>query len=271
MRSAQPDPALQDWRKDNPQHPVLRDADAKWYVREERGGWILGPYERNAPAWAVHGVPEGFRADLLPLDLERIEEEYASFIHRIPSSEHCGLKDDFNGPICYTPDGNPLIGPAPGVQNFWYAEGFSFGITAAGGAGYYLAQLMSEGEAEIDMYSLDPRRFGPWMNRSYAAKKNEEAYEHVYILHHPDEERPACRPLKTAPCYDRLKAGGSARTILPRPGSMTMTRAPSGAAVGGSMPSAKPKPCAAGSGCLTRRPSPSTAFLGRAQRAFSIG
>ena len=156
----EPDPALQAWRADNPEHPVLRDADAKWYVREERGGWILGPYERGAPVWAKHGVPAGFRADLLPLDLERIEEEYMSMIHRVPSTETLGLKDDFNGPICYTPDGNPLVGPAPGVRNFWFAEGFSFGITAAGGTGHYLAQVMQEGEAEIDMWSLDPRRFG---------------------------------------------------------------------------------------------------------------
>ncbi|MEO0428756.1 MAG: FAD-dependent oxidoreductase [Pseudomonadota bacterium] len=205
----EPDPALVQWRSTNGEHPVLRDADAKWYVREERGGWILGPYERNAPAWAVHGVPETFRADLLPLDLERIEEEYTSFIHRIPSSEEVGLKDDYNGPICYTPDGNPLVGPAPGVENFYFAEGFSFGITAAGGTGHYLAQMITEGEAEIDMFSLDPRRFGRWMNREYAARKNEEAYEHVYVLHHPDEERPACRPLRTAPSYDRMKAAGA--------------------------------------------------------------
>ena len=203
------DPALVEWRKSNPEHPVLRDADAKWYVREERGGWILGPYEWNAPAWAVHGVPETFRADLLPLDLDRIEEEYASMLHRIPSSETCGLKDDYNGPICYTPDGNPLVGPAPGVPNFWFAEGFSFGITAAGGTGHYLAQMMTEGEAEIDMFSLDPRRFGRWINREYAARKNEEAYAHVYILHHPDEERQACRPLRTAPAYDRMAARGA--------------------------------------------------------------
>ncbi|MEO1722422.1 MAG: FAD-dependent oxidoreductase [Pseudomonadota bacterium] len=205
----EPDPALVQWRSTNGEHPVLRDADAKWYVREERGGWILGPYERNAPAWAVHGVPETFRADLLPLDLERIEEEYTSFIHRIPSSEEVGLKDDYNGPICYTPDGNPLVGPAPGVENFYFAEGFSFGITAAGGTGHYLAQMITEGEAEIDMFSLDPRRFGRWMNREYAARKNEEAYEHVYVLHHPDEERPACRPLRTAPSYDRMKVAGA--------------------------------------------------------------
>ncbi len=204
----EPDPALVAWRASNPPHPVLRDADARWYVREERGGWILGPYEDGAPARFAHGVPAGFRADLFPLDLERIETEYLSMIHRIPSSEQVGLKDDFNGPICYTPDGNPLIGPAPGLRNMWLAEGFSFGITAAGGAGHYLAQMM-EGEAEIDMASMDPRRFGPWITTDYAARKNEEAYAHVFVLHHPDEERPAARPLRTAPCHDRMRALGA--------------------------------------------------------------
>jgi len=206
----EPDPMLQAWRAaGNPEHPVLRDADAKWYVREERGGWILGPYERGAPARFLYDVPETFRADLFPLDLERIEEEYMSMIHRLPSSETVGLKDDFNGPICYTPDGNPLVGPAPGLRNMWLAEGFSFGITAAGGTGYYLAQLMTEGEAEIDMASLDPKRYGSWMTTEYAARKNEECYEHVFILHHPDEEREACRPLRTAPAYDRQLALGA--------------------------------------------------------------
>lgn len=205
----EPDPALVAFRKTHDEHPVLRDIDAKWYVREERGGWILGPYEQGAPARFEHGVPDSFRADLFPLDLDRIEEEYMSFIHRIPSTEHVGLKDDFNGPICYTPDGNPLVGPAPGLRNMWLAEGFSFGITSAGGTGHYLAQLMVEGEAEIDMASLDPRRYGRWTTTEYAARKNEECYSHVLVLHHPDEEREACRPLKTAPCYDRVKAAGA--------------------------------------------------------------
>jgi dimethylglycine dehydrogenase len=205
----EPDPALVEYRKTHGEHPVLRDADAKWYVREERGGWILGPYERGAPARFLYDVPQSFRADLFPLDLERIEEEYMSMIHRIPSSETVGLKDDYNGPICYTPDGNPLVGPAPGLRNMWLAEGFSFGITAAGGTGHYLAQMMTAGEAEIDMAALDPRRYGDWMTTEYAARKNEECYEHVFILHHPDEEREACRPLRTAPCYDRVKARGA--------------------------------------------------------------
>nr|WP_309503394.1 FAD-dependent oxidoreductase [uncultured Roseovarius sp.] len=206
------DPSLVEFRKQagNPEHPVIRDADAQSYVREERGGWILGVYEKNAPAVFEYGVPDSFRADLFPLDLERIEEQYMAMIHRIPSCEESGLKDDFNGPICYTPDGNPLVGPAPGLRNMWLAEGFSFGITAAGGTGYYLAQMMVDGEAEIDMASLDPKRYSSnWMTTEFAARKNEECYDHVYILHHPDEERPACRPLRTAPAYDRQKARGA--------------------------------------------------------------
>ena len=206
----EPDPELVAWRAaGNPEHPVLRDADSKWYVREERGGWILGPYELNAPARFEYGVPDSFRADLFSLDLERIEAEYMSMIHRVPSTETAGLKDDFNGPICYTPDGNPLVGPAPGLRNMWLAEGFSFGITAAGGTGYYLAQMMVEGEAEIDMASLDPKRYGSWTTTEYAARKNEECYEHVFVLHHPDEERQAARPLRTGPAYDRQKALGA--------------------------------------------------------------
>ena len=205
----EPDPALVEWRKQNGEHPVLRDVDARWYVREERGGWILGPYEDGAPARFRYGVPDSFRADLFPLNLERIEQEYMDFIHRIPSTEEVGLKDDFNGPICYTPDGNPLIGPAPGLRNMWLAEGFSFGITAGGGAGYYLAQMMVEGEAEIDMASLDPKRYGDWMTSEYATVKNEETYPFLLKLHWPDEERPAARPLRTSPAYDRQAKRGA--------------------------------------------------------------
>ncbi len=204
------DPDLVKFREEgNAEHPVIRDADAQSYVREERGGWILGVYEKDAPARFEYGVPDSFRADLFQLNLDRIEGQYMAMNHRIPSTEECGLKDDFNGPICYTPDGNPLVGPAPGLRNMWLAEGFSFGITAAGGTGYYLAQMMVEGEAEIDMASLDPKRYGDWMTTEFAARKNEEAYEHVYIVHHPDEERPACRPLRTSPAYDRQAARGA--------------------------------------------------------------
>ncbi|AZV79466.1 FAD-dependent oxidoreductase [Parasedimentitalea marina] len=205
------DPELVKWREaGNPEHPVVRDADNESYAREERGGWILGIYEHGAPARFEHGVPDSFRADLFPLDLDRIAEQYMAMTERVPSCAESGLKDDFNGPICYTPDGNPLVGPAPGLRNMWLAEGFSFGITAAGGTGYYLAQMMVDGEAEIDMASLDPKRYSSnWMTTEFAARKNEECYEHVYILHHPDEERPAARGLRTSPAYDRQKERGA--------------------------------------------------------------
>ena len=204
------DPSLVEYREaGNLEHPVIRDADAQSYVREERGGWILGVYEKDAPARFEHGVPDSFRADLFPLALERIEEQYMAMIQRIPSCAESGLKGDFNGPICYTPDGNPLVGPAPGLRNMWLAEGFSFGITAAGGTGYYMAQMMVDGEAEIDMASLDPKRYGSWMTTEFAMRKNEECYDHVYVLHHPDEERPAARPLRTSPAYDRQRARGA--------------------------------------------------------------
>ncbi len=205
------DPELVKWREaGNPEHPVVRDADNESYAREERGGWILGIYEHGAPARFEHGVPDSFRADLFPLDIDRIADQYMAMAERVPSCADSGLKDDFNGPICYTPDGNPLVGPAPGLRNMWLAEGFSFGITAAGGTGYYLAQMMVDGEAEIDMASLDPKRYSSnWMTTEFAARKNEECYEHVYILHHPDEEREACRPLRTVPAYDRQKARGA--------------------------------------------------------------
>ncbi|WP_122073440.1 FAD-dependent oxidoreductase [Pseudophaeobacter sp. EL27] len=205
------DPELVKWREaGNPEHPVVRDADNESYAREERGGWILGIYEKDAPARFEHGVPDSFRADLFPLDLDRIAEQYMAMTERVPSCAESGLKDDFNGPICYTPDGNPLVGPAPGLRNMWLAEGFSFGITAGGGTGYYLAQMMVDGEAEIDMASLDPKRYSQnWMTTEFAARKNEECYEHVYILHHPDEERPAARPLRCSPAFDRQKERGA--------------------------------------------------------------
>ena len=203
-------PEIVAWRKaGNPEHPVLRDADARWYMREERGGLILGPYEKGAPVWAAYGVPEGFKAELLPPDLERLEWHIEEAFFRVPCFAKGGVKTVYNGPISYTPDGNPLIGPWPGHRNAYMAEGFSFGITAAGGAGKMLAQLVTAGEAEIDMLALDPRRFGSYATRPYAIAKNEEAYAHVFITHYPDEERPAARPLRTAPSYDRLRARGA--------------------------------------------------------------
>ena len=130
-----PAPELEERKRQNlPELAVLRESDASYYMREERQGYILGPYEKGAPAWAVDGVPDTFGQELLPPDIDRLEPHIHAAINRVPSFGKVGIKDCINGPIPYTPDGSPLIGPAWGLKNFWLAEGFSFGITAAGGA-----------------------------------------------------------------------------------------------------------------------------------------
>ena len=189
-----------------PEMPVLRESDASYYLREERDGLILGPYEAGAPACFVDGVPDDFGQELFPGDLERLEPHVEAAIARVPIFGEAGIKDVVNGAIPYTPDGNPLIGPAYGLRNFWLAEGFSFGVTAAGGAGRFLAEWMDDGEPPIDMLAVDPRRFGAYANKSYAVEKNEEAYRNVFTVHYPDEERPAARPAKTSPVHSRHEA-----------------------------------------------------------------
>ena len=188
---------------------VLRESDSSYYFREERNGWILGPYEKGAPAVFADGVPSTFGKDLFPGDLERLMPHVEAAIKRVPSFEHAGIKDIINGPIAYTPDGSPLVGPAWELPNFWLNEGHSFGITAAGGAGWQLAEWIVEGEPSIDMMGIDPRRFGPYATKTFVTKKNEETYENVFTIHYPNEERPACRPAKTSPIHDRLDALGA--------------------------------------------------------------
>ncbi len=192
-----------------PEMAVLRESDQSYYLREERQGLIVGPYEKGAPAWAVDGVPDSFGQELLPPDIDRLQVHIDAAIRRVPMLGRVGLKDCINGPIPYTPDGGPLIGPAPGLHNYWLAEGFSFGITAAGGAGKLLAEWMIQGEPPIDPWDVDPRRFGAYANKRYTKVKNEEAYEHIFVLHYPLEERPGARPAKTSPIYDRLTAMGA--------------------------------------------------------------
>jgi dimethylglycine dehydrogenase len=188
---------------------VLRESDRSYYLREERLGWILGPYEAGAPARFADGVPEWFGKDLFPGDLERLLPHVEAAQRRVPALENCGIKDIVNGPISYTPDGSPLIGPAWSVRNLWLNEGHSFGITAAGGAGWQLAQWIVEGEPGIDMLAVDPRRFGPYTSRRYVVTKNEETYRNVFTVHYPDEERHDARPAKTSPVYDKLKRMGA--------------------------------------------------------------
>ena len=206
----EPHPAIRA-RQDQglPELGVLRESDGSWYMREENGGLILGPYEKGAPCCYLDGPSENSEYELFQEDLDRLEIHINSAIKRVPAFGEVGVKEVYNGAICYTPDGNPIIGPAWGAKNFWINEGHSFGITAAGGAGWQLAEWIVEGEPTIDMLGVEPRRFGDYATKSYLKVKNEEAYSNVFTIHFPDEERESGRPLRTAPCYDRLKSLGA--------------------------------------------------------------
>jgi dimethylglycine dehydrogenase len=188
---------------------VLRESDQSYYLREERMGWILGPYESGAPARFAEGVPDWFGRSLFPGDLDRLVPHVEAATRRVPALENCGIKDIVNGPISYSPDGSPLIGPAWGLRNVWLNEAHSFGITAAGGSGWQLAEWIVEGEPGIDMLAVDPRRFGAYTSKRYVVKKNEETYRNVFVIHFPDEERPDARPAKTSPVYALIDAKGA--------------------------------------------------------------
>jgi dimethylglycine dehydrogenase len=206
----EPHPALRARQREGlPEMGVLRDPDASWYMREENGGFILGPYEKGAPCCYLDGPDEQSEYELFQEDLERLAPHIEAAIERVPAFGEVGVRKVYNGAIAYTPDGSPIVGPAWGVQNFWLNEGHSFGITAAGGAGWQLAEWVVEGEPSIDMMGVDPRRFGPYATRGYLREKNEEAYANVFTVHYPDEERAAARPLRRTPCYDRMKALGA--------------------------------------------------------------
>ncbi len=192
-----------------PEMGVLRESDSSWYMREEAGGLLLGPYERGAPACYVDGPSADSEYELFPEDLDRLAPYIETAITRVPAFGEVGVKKVYNGAIAYTPDGSPIVGPAPGLRNFWLNEGHSFGITAAGGAGWQLAEWMVEGEPTVDMLGVDPRRFGPYAQTGYLVEKNEEAYAKVFTVHYPNEERTAARPLRQTPCYDRMKALGA--------------------------------------------------------------
>lgn len=192
-----------------PEMGVLRESDASWYMREEAGGLLLGPYEIGAPACYVKGPAANSEYELFPDALERLEPYILSAIERVPAFGEVGVKKVYNGAIAYTPDGSPIVGPAWDKKNFWLNEGHSFGITAAGGAGWQLAHWIVNGEPTIDMMGVDPRRFGDYAGEGYLIEKNEEAYAKVFSVHYPDEEREAGRALRRTPCYDRMKALGA--------------------------------------------------------------
>ncbi|KAL7074609.1 hypothetical protein ACQ4LE_005533, partial [Meloidogyne hapla] len=187
-----------------PELSIFRESDNSWYIREENGGFIVGIYEKGAPVCYWDGQSEESEFELFQPNMERIMLHIEKAIERIPAFGEVGIKTIYNGAIPFTPDAIPIVGPAPGLHNYWLSEGHSFGITAAGGAGWQLAEWIVNGEPSIDMTSLDPRRFGDYASEEWIRLKNEEAYENIFTIHYPDEERSAGRPLLTSPCYERM-------------------------------------------------------------------
>ncbi len=206
----EPSPLIKERQaKGLPEMGVLREADSSWYLREENGGFVLGIYERGAPCCYMDGPSDQSEYELFQGELERLEPYIETTIARVPAFGELGIKKIYNGAIAYTPDGSPIIGPAWDKKNFWLNEGHSFGVTAAGGAGWQLAEWIVDGEPTIDMMGVDPRRFGPYATKGYLKEKTEEAYANVFTMHYPEEERAAARPLKRTPCFDRMKDLGA--------------------------------------------------------------
>ena len=206
-------PELERWSKEvGHKLPLLRDVDSSYYLRQEKNGFNLGPYERNCKAhWVTKDdpFPEDFSFQLFPDDLERLEWYIGDAMARVPLLEKAALTKVINGPIPYTPDGNPLIGPMPGVPNAFEACVFTFGICQAGGAGKVLAEWVTEGATEWDMWSCDPRRFTGFEDAEYCVKKGMEVYGHEYAIHFPHHSWPEGRDKKLSAVHDRTRALGA--------------------------------------------------------------
>lgn len=206
-------PELESWTKEvGHKLPLLRDVDSSYYLRQEKNGFNLGPYEGNCKAhWVTKDdpFPEDFSFQLFPDDLERLEWHINDAMERVPLLAKAGLSKVINGPIPYTPDGNPLIGPMPGVPNAFEACVFTFGICQAGGAGKVLAEWVTEGATEWDMWSCDPRRFTGFEDPDYCVKKGMEVYGHEYAIHFPHHSWPEGRDKKLSAVHQHTKALGA--------------------------------------------------------------
>jgi len=193
--------------------PIIRDPEESWYVRQERDGLILGPYESDANVWSVDGVPYAFGAELLPPDLDRVEHIINAALERIPALGSAGIKTVVNGPITFTPDANPLIGPAHSpdhkIENAWLLTGSSMGVMEGGGAGWFLARWMTDGAPPMDASPIDPRRFGEWADRDYRVNKAIECFGLQFGVHYPYEERPAARNKRLSPLHDAFIKEGA--------------------------------------------------------------
>jgi dimethylglycine dehydrogenase len=188
--------------------PLLRDVDTSYYLRQEKNGFNLGPYERNCRAhWATptDPMPDDFSFQLYPDDLDRLEYYIEDAMARVPLLAEAGVARVINGPIPYAPDGNPLIGPMPGVPNAFEACVFTFGIAQGGGAGKVLAEWITEGQTEWDMWSCDPRRFTDYTDHDYCVERGMEIYGHEYAMHFPWHRWPAGADRKHSPVHAKVK------------------------------------------------------------------
>ena len=195
--------------------PVMRDSYTSGYFRQEQKSGLMGVYESTdlKEAWAPRGFPEWEASnELFPDDLDRIAPWLERTIERMPIFGEVGIRRIINGAIPHTPDGAPLLGPAPGLKNFWMCCGTSFGIAQGGGCGKYLAQWMVHGDSEINMTEFDPRRFGQFADKPYVRDKVFLDYRLTFTTRMPGEEETAGRPRKKSPLYERLLAQGCVYT-----------------------------------------------------------
>ncbi|MCY4149554.1 MAG: FAD-dependent oxidoreductase [Gammaproteobacteria bacterium] len=189
--------------------PAGIDYEGNIYFRQEQMGMLLGTYESTAEPWSVSGTPQNFGHDLLDPCLERIEEKLAIGFERIPALQRAGIRKIVNGPFTFGPDGNPMIGPVPGMQNYWVAVGVMAGFCQAGGVGLCLAEWMIDGEPSIDVWAMDIARFGNFASPHYGTLKAKENYERRFILTFPNETLPVARRQRTTSIHDRLIAKGA--------------------------------------------------------------
>ena len=189
--------------------PMIRDPDESWYLRMERDGVIIGPYEKKGKPWSIDGVPAEFGMELLEPDIDAIADIAGQAMQRVPAAAEGGIKSIVNGPITFTPDANPLIGPAYNLRNAWLLTGSSMGVMEGGGAGKFLAEWMDGGEPPMDALAVDSRRFGGYADRDYRVAKAVECFAAQFGIHYPYEERPAGRNKKLTPGYELLKSKGA--------------------------------------------------------------